>query len=716
MSSDAYSFDQATPAEAMEGINSSIESSAAQSSPGDSFSHVSGTDRSELAKRQRTPVRRTEREGRLTVRGSSSREVRSTSAPNVVRSLSVRKTTGKTRSIGGSPNDQKKMKSADEELDAKLKELEDQDLNQKIIIHRLEDENNAQRIIYNSKLQSIKDECSEFDQQYNHVLERWRIAEERSRTFESEFQSEARLFYEAREYLGELQQQFVHVAQEDMGAGLRIQELEIILAQERERFQSQAASLDQQTKAEFATLRDRADRVRFEASEAIAAKDIQQVQERELISDEAMKLKRRNDMLASELSFSQNDVIQATQMIHNEHRMLDTYRKRNVEEETAVRNLMGEMNIAESYLKIENARSEKLSQMIEEDRKRYEQRLSLVMTNPDARKTSSASTDLASKVEIQRLKHELATAESTLSIVPSNQNELAIVKKMKSEVEEAKLESEEIKEQGSYDFWKQRMRDANDERDQARKEKYEASEDLREERKMYLEEEREAIRRGEDVDRLRKERDEWRDYYDELMEGWTAEDLEHEEEEASVFETRSEAAASISGSGSKISRKEADKVVVPNWPRIHELEFWKAQVTSNIVAASGDLDHDVWTSWIAPTFKISPDIDGELAGSGDVRFNSVDVKLASALMTMMQNGGDQAREVLNEARLRMAKGCRGGTPTIMKGRQLLAMIVDSFRSASNTDLVFTIKHLYDLPYPGENDLVMFKSQWNEVLE
>ena len=52
----------------------------------------------------------------------------------------------------------------------------------------------------------------------------------------------------------------------------------------------------------------------------------------------------------------------------------------------------------------------------------------------------------------------------------------------------------------------------------------------------------------------------------------------------------------------------------------------------------------------------------------------------------------------------------------MKGRQLLAMIVDSFRSASNTDLVYTIRHLYDLPYPGDADLVTFKSQWNEVLE
>ena len=53
---------------------------------------------------------------------------------------------------------------------------------------------------------------------------------------------------------------------------------------------------------------------------------------------------------------------------------------------------------------------------------------------------------------------------------------------------------------------------------------------------------------------------------------------------------------------------------------------------------------------------MSPDIDGKLAKSGDSRFNSIDIKLASALMTMLQNGGEQAREVLNEARLKMAKG------------------------------------------------------------
>ena len=175
--------------------------------------------------------------------------------------------------------------------------MENQDVHQRRQIQRLEDDNNAQRIVHSSKLQSIKDECTEFDHQYNHVLDCWRRAEERSKTYETELRSEARLFQEAREYFGEMEQQFGHVMQEDQGAGMRIQELELILEQERLQFRSHAASFDQETKAEFAILRDRADKVRLEASEAIAAKDSQQFHERELISDEAMKLKRRNFFL-----------------------------------------------------------------------------------------------------------------------------------------------------------------------------------------------------------------------------------------------------------------------------------------------------------------------------------------------------------------------------------------------------------------------------------
>ena len=239
-------------------------------------------------------------------------------------------------------------------------------------------------------------------------------------------------------------------------------------------FRSHAASFDQETKAEFAILRDRADRVRLEASEAIAAKDSQQFHERELISDEAMKLKRRNDLLTSELSFAQNDAIQAAQMIHHEQRTIDSYRRRSTEEEMAVRNLMGEMNVAESYLNMENAKNERLMARIDEDRKRYEQRLSFFMSNPETSDPNMLNHDMASKVEIQRLKQELAVAENSLSIIPSNSTEIAVVNdKMKRELEETMVENDEMKKQGSFEFWRKKCSDAGAERDQVRREMYE---------------------------------------------------------------------------------------------------------------------------------------------------------------------------------------------------------------------------------------------------
>lgn len=65
--------------------------------------------------------------------------------------------------------------------------------------------------MFSSHMQSINDEYTEFDRQYNHVFDCWRQADERSKTFEMELRSEMRLFQETREYIGEMQQQLGHV-------------------------------------------------------------------------------------------------------------------------------------------------------------------------------------------------------------------------------------------------------------------------------------------------------------------------------------------------------------------------------------------------------------------------------------------------------------------------------------------------------------------------
>eukprot|EP00434_Breviolum_minutum_P034007 symbB.v1.2.030096.t1/scaffold3350.1/size58636/2 len=481
-----------------------------------------------------------------------SRVARSSSSQRSDKRRTVKKS-GKSRGSGGSPGGRSRPSNADEELERMIADMRGQSDQLRDQILRLEDEKRQELMLYDSKMQSAKNECQEFNQQYNHVLDCWTKAEERSRTFEMELRSEIGLFHEA--------------------------------------------------------------------SQAIAEKDSQQSQEREMITDEAMVLKRRNETLIYELGQSQHDVIQATQYAQVEHWSLDLFKTRMIEEENSIRNLSGELTVAQSYFNLEKSRAERLQESMEEDRDKYERHLSLIMSNPAVRNQGANTVDVASRIEIQNLRQELIAAQNTIAIPnqSSTSNNTAEEEQLVSRLKEVELQNEEMKEQGSFEFWRKKHREARDAQDDAERRFRDARDEAREERDMFAREENGARKRGEDVDRLRMERNEWREYYDELTAGWTEEESTTEEAHE-VRSTISEAAVSaIAYNTSKISRKEA----IPNWPKIHELEFWKSQVTSSIVAASGDLDHEAWIAWIAPTFKMSPDINGELASSGDNGFNSI---------------------------------------------------------------------------------------------
>ena len=731
-SSDAFSFDNAAPAEGVE----SNAGSGMHSSPdgASSFSHVHSVSRSDTSKRSRNAIEDAARESRPVGRVQSrpTRSDRTPSTPRPTRVSAYRRTFHKPSSPRGSPRSKSGPRTADEELEARLKEMEGESLGLMLEMKEIEDEHLAERNQYQNMFQSAREEWQEFNNQYNHVIGCWRQAEERSRRFESEFMSEAMLFHEAKNGLQELQQHMYGAVQEDYGASLRISELERMILREREQFQLRADSYARETQQEFHALRGKAEIIRQEASEALAARDNQNFHDRELISDESMRLKNRNDVLVSEFQAAQNDVIKAGQIIHNEQFMIFNSKQILTEEEAVVQGLKNELSTAQSYLNIENSKNRNLQSRMEDDRMRYEQRLSVLTSHSLPREPSEPSLNIANKVETLRLRQELEEAMKTVaqyqeSVVSVSSPKPPFAQEMSDLLAEEYIQSEKMEktikelresrnemEENAYQRYRDEVKDTYDERDRLRGKVYRLEGEV-------VSEERESRRLNEDVERLRNARNEWREWYDQATNWYPEEEAEQEAELAEErLETRTEesVAGSLGSEGIrlKITRKEADKIVIPNWPKIHELEFWKSQVTSSIVAASGDLEHDAWTAWIAPTFAQSPDIDGALSNSGDLRFNSIDVKLASSLMVMMQNGGEQAREVLNEARLKMAKSCRGETPSIMKGRQLLAMIVDSFRSASNTDLVYTIRHLYDLPYPGDAELVTFKAQWNEVLE
>ena len=62
----------------------------------------------------------------------------------------------------------------------------------------------------------------------------------------------------------------------------------------------------------------------------------------------------------------------------------------------------------------------------------------------------------------------------------------------------------------------------------------------------------------------------------------------------------------------------------------------------------------------------------------------------------------------------MQKRARGTVPGMVKGREMLALFIDSFRSADNVDVMYASKHLYEIRFPGDNQLSKFLGQWDEI--
>ena len=109
-----------------------------------------------------------------------------------------------------------------------------------------------------------------------------------------------------------------------------------------------------------------------------------------------------------------------------------------------------------------------------------------------------------------------------------------------------------------------------------------------------------------ETERLRDDRNEHKAYSQQLYEElWASEEYEKREKGGTTTEEGPEhSRADTSDSKPRISRREADKVVVPPWPRSHDLDGWKSQLLSNILSACADADQEAWISWMAEAYNV----------------------------------------------------------------------------------------------------------------
>ena len=162
----------------------------------------------------------------------------------------------------------------------------------------------------------------------------------------------------------------------------------------------------------------------------------------------------------------------------------------------------------------------------------------------------------------------------------------------------------------------------------------------------------------------------------------------------------------------RISRREADKVYVSPWPKHQNLGVWQSDLIKSVCLAANDGDRAAWEAWLQPALRQNPDIDA-LNDSGGQRFQSIDAKLSIALPNVISQAGDVARHVAIKLRLRTQASNRRST--FVMGREILAMILEHFRTPGQRETAFTMEHIIQSRYLGDANIETFYEKWMEIV-
>ena len=105
------------------------------------------------------------------------------------------------------------------------------------------------------------------------------------------------------------------------------------------------------------------------------------------------------------------------------------------------------------------------------------------------------------------------------------------------------------------------------------------------------------------------------------------------------------------------------------------------------------------------------DVDGlSEPGHG---FVTLDFKFADGMVIILQKAGEKAERVRDRVNLRMQEMSRKGK--VLKGRQIVWIVLESFKTFDGSDLMFGFDHLSNL-HIQKHDLHGFIVKWNHILD
>ena len=158
------------------------------------------------------------------------------------------------------------------------------------------------------------------------------------------------------------------------------------------------------------------------------------------------------------------------------------------------------------------------------------------------------------------------------------------------------------------------------------------------------------------------------------------------------------------------STREQGSVKVPAFPTLPSLTQWRIQIAKNLVTASGylDLRGILWRGEIG----LAENNFETLADSGERRFLGLDLKLSSALGSMLKQANNPVTQDVN---LRENLATKQGT--MLKGRQIAWLVLKHFQTNPQVGVMYQITEFADLEWRGDKptEIHTFMYIWENML-
>ena len=140
--------------------------------------------------------------------------------------------------------------------------------------------------------------------------------------------------------------------------------------------------------------------------------------------------------------------------------------------------------------------------------------------------------------------------------------------------------------------------------------------------------------------------------------------------------------------------REQDTVKVPAFPTLPSLTQWRIQIAKNLVTASGRLGLREIT-WRGEVGLAENNFE-TLAASGERRFLGLDLKLSTALGSMLKQANNPVTQGGN-----LRENLATNQGTMLKGRQIAWLVLKHFRTNPQLGVMYQITDFADFEWRGD---------------